>query len=478
MQRSLVALFVVILFAGCSTPRIKVDMIAEGGTASRTFASNALAADDVQRLREVYAAEPQADADIGGTSFSGSFGGQLPSEMGNRNGLVEVSTQLGTTHFYYEAFADGGSLWADFERRMQAGELWVRLFGRWAERQIEDPSKREEWRTYVDRDLVPLVNDAVLLWSAQLASVRFARVAQTLRDSADSSPITDDERFAQKAGMPLLLLFAERGLLTADEAHRLFLVSVDGNPSKAERTWIVDEILLPAMLREVRRFRPNAKAIDSAELVPMALSFWLYATTSSDRRDVLLASPAISEEDKSRLRAGRGSVELPIPFGIDPTRAAKKTDADVRLRTGVRPFAHNGQWDEVTKTVRFTSSFNERSRRTTLYPSVYFAAWSEPDEPAQRRIFGEVVLDSDQLTAYCLWREALPTALAKRWESALDELERTGVPTAVAALEAELRSTRPLPEQLRAWLRSRRVADATDYSSELWAIPRVKTRGL
>ncbi|MFO0828661.1 MAG: hypothetical protein U0572_11005 [Phycisphaerales bacterium] len=440
---------------GCRQDRVRVEMDATGEGATRSFASNALGASDVDRLRGVYASEPEVDREVGGTRFTAAFGHDLPSELGNRNGLVELRSRLGSTHFYFESFGFAGSLWAQLEARMHAGELWIRLFARWAERQIEDPSKREEWKAYVERELIPLLDDAMLLWSTQSATVRSARVGLDVRDDNDLSPITDDERFAQRVGMPLLLMLAERNFLTTEDAQRVLLLSVDGNATKSERSWVVDHVLVPAMLRQVHRFRPNVKSFEATELVPMALSFWLYATSSPDRRDILLASPAISDADKARIRAGDLRIALPPPFGIDPMSKPKRTEADVHLRTGMRPFAHNGKWDEASREVRFTSSFTEASRRSTLFPPIYYAAWSEPDEATQERLFGGVILFGSDLAAYCMWRETLPPELGLRWESALDELERTGTTSSLVAFEREIGDVRPMPAVLTDWLRER-----------------------
>jgi hypothetical protein len=465
---TLVVLLALPSLAGCRQDRVRVEMDASGGSTTRSFASNALARDDRERLRSVYDADPERDADTGGERFTAAFDSSLPREVGNRNGLVEVSTRFGRTRFYWESFGDAADdgavatptaedergLWASLEERMHGGELWVRLFGRWAERGITDPSRREEWAAYVDRDLVPLVNDAALLWSVQLAIVRANRVAQEVRKNDDHRPMTDDERFAQRVGMSSLLFLAERGLLSVEEAHRVFLVSVDGNPSKSERTWIVDTVLLPALVRQVQRFRPDVKKLDSAALVPMALSFWLYATTSPDRREILLASPAISEADKERIRNGDMNITLPPAFGFDPMRSAKKVETDVVLKTGTEPFATNGDWDAEAKTVRFRTSVVEPSRRMALYAPTFYAAWSEPDAASQNEVFGEVLLADDDLAAYAIWAEAMPTADMVRWNAALDRLEagEPGAMDALRSLSATFEAKNAVPRRLAAWL--------------------------
>lgn len=432
-------------------------MDATAGSTVRSFASNTLDRNDVERLKGIYASDPLRDRSLGGTRFTAAFDATLPSELGNRNGLITLPTRLGSARFYYEAFADAGPLWIDLRSRMAAGELWVRLFGRWAERSIEDPSRKEALRAYVDRELVPLVCDAVLLWSVQASTVRFSRVDQVLRDPADPSPANEDERFVQRVGMPLLMLLTERGVFTADESQRLLLLGVDGRLSEAEREDAVETIFKPAFLRQARRFRPQMQTFDSGALVAMALSFSLYATTSSDRNEVLLASAAIPDEDKEAIRAGRGGgVRLPPPFGFDPIRSGEPLKAEVRLKTGRRePFSHNGRWDPERGEVRFTAEFSPPERRVTLFPPVFHASWSEPDGAEQRRLFGRTILEDEDLAGYAVWVETLPDPLRRRWESALDRLASTGEIDQLEIIRRETEATRPMPRRLSDWIRRR-----------------------
>lgn len=449
--------------AGCAPKRIEVAIDATQGAAVRSFSSNTLGRADLDRLRSVYASEPTRDAAVGGQRFTAAFDDALPSEVGNRNGLTSVATSLGSAGFYYEAFAEPAPIWSDLRARMDAGELWVRLFGRWAERNIEGSEAKEAWRRHVDRELVPLVCDAVLLWAVQSATARFTRVEQSLREVTDGSPLNEDERFVQRIGMPLLLLLAERGILTAEETQRLLLLSADGRFAPAERDVAVESIFKPAALRQVQRFRPQMQALDTSALVAMGLSFWLFATTSPERNDLLLASNAISEEDKAAVRAGRGvGIRLPPPFGFDPMRgsgpARASTVAEVRLRAGdpdpsvpMDPNSHNGRVDSARGEIVFATTFAPADRRVTLFPPVFYASWTEPDGDAQRRVFGRVLLTGNELAAYVAWASGLPESLRQRWERALDVVAIDEL----VAIERATRAERPMPASLVAWIEER-----------------------
>ena len=151
--------------------------------------------------------------------------------------LSEVRTSLGVAKLYLESFDPGGDHWSDLAFRMASGELWVRIFGSWAEMQIDDDSRREEFKAALEREYLPLARDTMLLWSAMQAASQAQRVAAKVRDAKDRSEISDDERFRRTVFLPMLLLLAERVIFTPEESQRLMLLSTRGNPNEAERRW-------------------------------------------------------------------------------------------------------------------------------------------------------------------------------------------------------------------------------------------------
>lgn len=498
---------------GCAERTVRVEMktTPEGGV-QRSFASNTLERSDEERLQGVYQSGPQDDAATGGKRFEGRFDEGLPSEVGNQSGLTSIVTELGTTWFYFEAFdgvmtaearrGDNGAMasieasgaavgagsgaasgtgstvagpraaaersdWAGLQQRMAAGELWIRLFGRWAEKQVVDPSKREEFRIYIDETLVPFALNLMLRYGAMQAVAQSARVGVNYRESDEEGPRSADETFWQSVFMPLLLMLAteggadladeavRRGIFTADEMHRLFLLSLDGNAGGRTRTWSRDEIFVPAITRQVRRFKPDAKPFTQGQVTLQGLGFLLWATTSPERDDLLLASSAISDVDKERLRNGDRSVELPPPFGVDPMREPENVKTEVRLDVAEQPFATNGVWDDEANVVVFKARFYDAFNRTILYEPIFYAAWSVADESAQRAIFGEVLLRGEGLAEFALWREILDRRERVELAEALRVLREERRPGPLAALVAESRERRKAPQALREWIAER-----------------------
>jgi hypothetical protein len=444
---------------GCTSRKVRVATDATGAAAARTFAANELGDADLARLRTAYASEPVADSDTGGRRVAGEFGGALPSELGNRNGLSELRTSLGAARFYYEAMAEPADEWRTFRARMDAGELWLRLFGAWSAGRIEDGSRREEWSAHVEETLVPLVGTGMMMYSAAQASVQSQRIGARIRDTDDFRPMSDDERFRQRTFLPLLMLLGERGILEPGELQKLLLLGNDGNASAEERKWAADAVILPAIVRQVQRFNPEIESLSTPQLVALGFGFLLWVNTPSEARDaVLLASPAISDDDKARIRAGgmgAMSVSLPPPYGVDPRRRAKPTEVDVRLRTGARPWLTNGEWDEKAEEVVFKTRLFDANNRTIIFSPVFFANWSEPDAAEQERLFGATILADGDLADYCLLLAAMPEEARREWDAALATLGATGDAAPMARFAAASGKRRPLPRPLVEWIAKR-----------------------
>lgn len=438
------------LLGGCGPRKVRVDVVAGEDGVTRTFATNQLDAEELARVQELYGAAPvERDGEI---EFTAAFAEDLPSEVGNRNGLSEVRTSLGSSHFYWESFDAGGDHWRDLEHRIDCGDLWICLFGRWAETRIDDESRREEFKAALDGEYRPLARDVMLMWSAMQAASQAQRVAARVRTADDRSPMTRDESYRRTLFLPLLLLLSERGIFTAEETQRLLLLSTRGNPDEMERRWSFDELIMPAILRQVRRFMPEATPPTFPQLLASGVSFYLFATSSAKVDDILLASPVVSDADKERIRRGERGISLPPAFGFRVGSRPKVTETEVSLATGVEPYLTNGTYEEERKAVIFRSRVVAGAERTSLYPPTFQAAWAVPDEARQRQCFGEVLLAGEDLASYCGWWQVLTPKLQERWEKALETLASGGGPGALREVASQLRLRHPVPRKLAEWL--------------------------
>lgn len=444
-------LFAIAGGAACAPRKVRIEVAAGDGGVVRTFATNQLDRAEADRVESLYGSG-SVRSEGGETAFTASFDESLPSEIGNRNGLSEVRTSLGVAKLYWESFDPGGDHWSDLDHRMASGELWMRMFGRWAEMRIDDDSRREEFKAVLEREYLPLARDTMLLWSAMQAASQAQRVSAQVRDAKDRSEISDDERFRRTIFLPMLLLLAERGIFTPEESQRLMLLSTRGNPNEAERRWSFAEVIAPALQRQFRRFDPEALPPTMPSLLASGISFYFFASNSSRLDDLLLASPVVPDEDKERLRRGERGIALPPVFGVRIGSRPKPTETEVVLATGAEPYLTNGTWDPEAKSVRFKGRILEGRERVSLYPATFHAAWTLPDEPFQKRCFGATLLDGEALAAYCSWHQALPAKPRTRWDAALETLAETGDRTALREAARSLERNFGVPEAIEAWL--------------------------
>ncbi|MGA1708870.1 MAG: hypothetical protein ACO4CI_09305 [Phycisphaerales bacterium] len=441
----------VLAASACAPRKVRVEVAANDAGTVRTFATNRLDREEAARVESLYGSGSARSAG-GETAFTASFDESLPSEIGNRNGLSEIRTSLGVAKFYWESFDPAEDHWSDLEYRMASGELWGRIFGRWAEMRIEDESRREEFNAVLEREYLPLARDTMLMWSAMQAASQAQRVAARVRDAKDRGAMSDDERFRRAVFLPLLLLLAERGFFTPEEIQRLILLSAKGNPSEAERRWSFAEVIAPALQRQFRRFDPEAAPPTFPSLLASGVSFYLFASNSSRIDDLMLASPVIPDADKERIRRGDRSVALPPVFGVRVGNRAKPTETEVVLATGVEPYLTNGAWDAETKSVVFKGRIVEGRERITLYAATFQAAWAIPDEAFQRKCFGEVLLEGEALAGYCGWLQALPEKPRARWDAALEALADTGDRKPLREACSSLKRNFGVPEAIERWL--------------------------
>jgi len=443
------------VLAACAPRTVRVEVTASDEGAVRTFATNRLDEAEARRLEALYGVAPTRGR--GGTTFTAAFEGALPEEIGNRNGLTEVRTSLGTSRMYWESFHEPRDLWGELRERQASGEVWVRIFGRWSEQQFDDESVRQRVRDAFETQYLPFARDTMLLFGSMQAVTQAHRVAASVRGPREFGPLTADERFRQAVFLPLLLMMAERGFFSAEEMQRLTLLSMNGAAAEAQRQWSLDRIILPAITRQIRRFQPDAPEATYPQLLAWGLSFYFFANSPARHADLLLASEAVPEEDKARLRAGQGGVSMPPAFGVRVRQQRPSTDAEVVLTTGVEPHLTNGTFDAERGAVVFRTRIFGPQDRVSLYPATFHASWATPDEVMQRRCFGEVLLRGADLAEYCGWQQALTPRMQQRLEEALAELAETGRATALRRIVEQLQSRHPPPEALVRWVRSQTI---------------------
>lgn len=450
---------VVLILFGCKNKQVKVEMRTGVDGAMRVFETNFADRDEINRLSKAYENDPMQREKGEGFRFEGTFdNGALPSEVGNRNGLSSLPSNFGTAWYYYEQFGEHGNDWEVLKRRMNAGDLWLRLAARFFELRMPDEETREEWREFAYGRLIPDALSGYLRYTAGQFVTTGQRVSAKVRLPNDRGPRTMDENFQVRVFTPLIAFAAERGWMSDTEAQMINLLGIDGWVSAGERDWSRRTIFEPIMRRFVQRFVPGSDPGEinrkNEKLTWIGISFLWWVNTSSDAVEVLLASDAISEKDKERLRNGDRMISIPGPFGFSITGGPRPLESELELETGAEPFLTNGDWKESFGKVYFRTKIYPEDGRRRLAPPVFYAAWSIPNVEMQEEIFGTVALKGQALAEYCLWVETLKEWQSELWMRAVEKA-RTNSNTsplrkALEELDGEGKDSRPPPTSLRA----------------------------
>jgi len=443
---------------GCRNKQVKVEMRTGVDGAMRVFETNFADRDEIRRLSEAYDNDPMRREQGEGFRFEGTFkDGELPSEVGNRNGLSSLPSTFGTAWYYYEQFGENGNDWEILKRRMNAGDLWLRLAAKFFELRMPDEETRQEWHEFAHGRLIPDALSGYLRYSAGQFVTTGQRVSARVRRPNDRGPRTMDETFQVSVFTPLIAFAAERGWVTDEEAQLIGLLGIDGWVSAGERDWSRREIFEPIMRRTVQRFVPGTDPgeIDrnNEKLTWLGLSFLWWVNTSQEAVEVLLASDAISDEDKARLRQGDRMISIPGPFGFSIAGGPRPLDSELELETTEEPFLTNGDWNESLGKVTFRTKIHPTSARRRLAPAVFYAAWSIPEDSVQEEVFGEVALRGQALAEYCLWERTLEKEQRTIWMSAMEKARarsRTApLRKALEEIDGDGRAHRPPPTSLR-----------------------------
>lgn len=437
---------------GCQNRKVKVEISAQGDEATRTFATNDTNAKSLEAVEQAYGTKASADAELG-ARFTGTFNEDLlPSEIGNRGAIGRLDSSLGTMRIYYEQFADRREEWTAMRDRVEGGILWMQVFGRFIEtRKLKDDAARAEFSKWWNGEAIPFVADAYLMYSGMQAVVQAKRIGVMPRGSKDFGERTPDEAFSLSVFQPAAILLAERGWLDADELAAVQSAGAKAMATELEGKWLRDKIVEPAIGRMLVRFDPSRKDMKLKDLAPIGLEFLLWIKTSREYRDLVLASPAISEEIKTAVRAGKWDFELPPPFGFRLLERPKVTEAEVVLETGAEPFFTNGVWDKDAKRVVFKGGFYESKHRYAPYNAPYYALWALPSQ-RQESVFGTVILEGDELAAFCAWENALPDERRTQWTAALESLAAKKDASPAYTLISELEKQHPAPIPLAKWV--------------------------
>jgi len=364
---------------------------------------------DTNELRSILAGYPaQTLTDSNGQHVvQGNFTSSLPNDVGGAGAYSHLPTSLGEADFYEERFRGNDDLACLARRRSLAADQLADLVLGWSKAELRREPGYPKLRQFLDQDFRrDLKNLGDYCWEGQLAN---------------NYKTNADEEFAVRFGQYL----AERGYLKIEEIPGLFrdfmILSSDDSST--------------AVLRRIQRLVADKLGVPETMPIPASLAFLGNQTNMEKSFETYVAGTALYRAKIKQWEAARKqhpNTKRPEPEDVAGDAVASllgfalsentPDHLTVELSLPRSPVHTNGRWDEVQRQVVWDGDIGARTNSNQL-PVVCYASWAQPDISFQTAHFGQVVLNGNELTEYCLWHQSLSPGLADAWDTFLAALQ-------------------------------------------------------
>jgi hypothetical protein len=359
---------------------------------------------------------------------SGQFAGSLPPDVGGAGSYTNVATTLGSAGFYLERFRGDDDVASRTAKRLRAADQLADLVIGWSRMELRHERGYKNLRPFLDVDFRrDLKNLTLYGWLLQTASATRAETP---------------EEFAVRFGQYL----AERGYFKMEDLPKLFRMTVDSDPKplmEMIQRLVAAKLGAPksgpmppslAFLADPDRMSKSwEKYLRTTDLYRARLRQWQQEKII---RQIGSAGRRLRGLYDARYRTNGPATAAPGPKEPMPLEVVHELTDElleidifgtddhltVRLSLPSAPARSNGKWDPARQQVVWDSDL-EQDQKDARIPAFCYANWSQPDETAQKRHFGKVVLSGDDLSQYCLWRGALDQKQAAQWEALLAGLQ-------------------------------------------------------
>lgn len=325
--------------------------------------------------------------------YRGRFAGRMPTDVGGYGTFTRWETPLGSASVYVERFRGNDDAAADLKKRQQEADRLIDLVVGWLEGELKaDPNWPALRRFLHDEVRHDLYNLSIYAWTYGVADRTdndlepFVRATQYLVERGYFSPEeipTIRRAFAdhQRGDSDRLIAWAKHLLATriGGEAPRLpdHLSSTEGLAKSfsdyLEKTEEYAE--LHRKWEAERKTNPNAKQPEGTEVLgPLVLHLFL-----------------------GEFRLGGDRVT-------------------VALKSGAPAIKTNGQWSAESSEITWSPKWLSDEG----FPRLIYSIWDEPNEVAQQKHFGKVVLRGESLFGYCTWYHGLTREERGEWDAFVD----------------------------------------------------------
>lgn len=331
---------------------------------------------------------------------TGEFAEALPNDVGGAGSFTNFTTSLGDAGFYVERFRGNDDLATRTEKQFQAADQITDLVIGWSQSEFGREHGYARLHQFLDGDFrQDLKNAALYFWTGQVGAL---------------SDTNADGEFIARFGQYLL----ERGYMKPSDVPKLYLAFEDGGDESA-LLQIIQRLMAEKM--EIPASGPMPKSFAILNDPDAFEKSWGNYLSKSDLYRVKVREWKEKKKTNPKLEAPKPDEVMDDLFGdlLQPFNlfGGEADHLTVKLALNHAPNYSNGKWQDGR--VVWTADLDPNRP----LPVLCFADWSNPDGQFQKTHFGNVLLDGDDLTEYCLWQNGLGGNQAREWDSFLANLQ-------------------------------------------------------
>lgn len=354
--------------------------------------------------------------------FSGTFRGKLPNDLGGSGTFTRYASPLGDLCLYLERVRGSDDLVGDLDARRAALDRVFDIVIGWLDRELKDDPVAPKLHAWLDgpvrRDAANLLVD---VWSTMAAHRNGAAPMEEFGHLELGSLAASEQDLCARLAQYLV----DHDYLTPAEAPlavRAFAESFDhGSQTKllefarkvAMRKLAIDD---PAALDRVVASLGDRRGVEASlrEFMRTTPEYAEAVRRAKQRAAEHNTSDNVSPED--------AFLELLHRATLPPDAVAPRDRLRTKLHVPIEPLATNGDWDAEAKVVSWARPIDPAAAERAGMPLQLYAAWTEPNEAAQIRQFGQVILRGAPLAKYAFWHRCLSDDERRVWDGFLTQL--------------------------------------------------------
>ncbi len=366
---------------------------ADGNETNGTPKYEAFPTNELEAITRVY---PAGGVKQDGKRYvaKGAFNGDMPADIGGAGSYTNLTSSLGYAGFYLERFRGNDDLAGKTARQLHAADQLTDLVLGWAQAELGSESGYPSLRRFLDEDFRrDLKNAGLYYWVFQVSSL------------ADTNA---NEAFTARFGQYLI----EHSYLKLSDVTQLGAIFGEGGDDYSVLLGLIRRLVTGKMgLPATGSLSPAFAVLKDSKALENSWEKYLSGS------DLYRAEVKIWEQEKKT----NPQLEQPKPINavdkiVEDLLGGSDGQADhltVKLKLAQAPDHTNGRWQDGQ--VVWDASL-EKNR---ALPAFCYVRWSEPDVAFQKKHFGEVVLEGDELAHYCLWENLLNGKQAGEWKNIL-----------------------------------------------------------